>query len=284
MGSSTSPSMMTINSYARIMRDEPPFGPGRRAAARGPAVGQGECDRGSVPAAIRSRSAEHDEGVSHVTVRRAARPGQQAQPAARPDAELGQPAGRHLDGVRVRAGRRVAGAQRRVRPRCTAPCRSPTRRRRRRRRRRSSAASPCPSSRSRRTSARCRRTTIPSAPPRSVTPISPRARSSSVSATHRHSSQTVPSASVTTAAVWANPTGTTPAVVGGADAAAGGAVADRGSCTWIGRRGSRSRCRNGRRWRRRGRSSSSSPHAAATETSDRHRADQPPPHLVHRRR
>ena len=51
---------------------------------------------------------------------------------------------------------------------------------------------------------------MPSGPPRSVTPIRPWARCSGRAATHRHSSQTVPSSKVTSAAVRSNPTGTTP--------------------------------------------------------------------------
>src|SRR5688572_28766510 len=54
---------------------------------------------------------------------------------------------------------------------------------------------------------------IPSAGPRSVTPISPRARCSPSSAIHRHSSQTVPSGSVDRAAIDAKPSGTTPAAL-----------------------------------------------------------------------
>ena len=51
---------------------------------------------------------------------------------------------------------------------------------------------------------------MPSGPPRSVTPIRPWDRCSGRAATHRHSSQTVPSSKVTSAAVRSNPTGTTP--------------------------------------------------------------------------
>lgn len=56
-----------------------------------------------------------------------------------------------------------------------------------------------------------KRKSMPSAPARSVTPISPRARCSAVRAAHRHTSQTAPSAAVTRAATVWNPVGTTPA-------------------------------------------------------------------------
>jgi hypothetical protein len=49
----------------------------------------------------------------------------------------------------------------------------------------------------------------------SVTPIKPRPRSSGVPATHRHTSQTSPSAAVIVAATGSNPVGITPDVVGG---------------------------------------------------------------------
>ena len=103
---------------------------------------------------------------------------------------------------------------------------------------------------------------MPSAPPRSVTPISPRACSFAVSASHRHTSHVVPSAAVTRAATVPNPTGTTPVVVGAARVAAVRRSSAR-SC-W--------RSRRGRRRRRRPSSpppapSSSSPHAPATSST-----------------
>ena len=96
--------------------------------------------------------------------------------------------------------------------------------------------------------------TIPSAPPRSVTPIRPRERSSGVAATHRHRAQTSPSAAVTSAAWAANPAGTTPVVGVLAVEAAMVVGAAVGSLTV-------------------GALASSPPHAASTSTSENHRHD-----------
>src|SRR5688572_9241285 len=73
LGSSTSPSMMTINSYARSMRVEPPFGLGRPVSLPGPLGG----GRANMTRGVYRRSSshdhgrEHDEGVSHHPGRRA---------------------------------------------------------------------------------------------------------------------------------------------------------------------------------------------------------------------
>ncbi len=54
------------------------------------------------------------------------------------------------------------------------------------------------------------RNTIPAASPRSVTPINPRPRSSEVSASQRHTSQTSPSAAMIRASIVVKPSGCDP--------------------------------------------------------------------------
>jgi len=75
---------------------------------------------------------------------------------------------------------------------------------------------------------------IPSAPPRSVTPISPWLRRAAVSASHRHTSHVEPSAAVMRAATSSKPTGVTAAVVAGAAVDGTEVAAGGGSVTAVG--------------------------------------------------
>ncbi len=111
---------------------------------------------------------------------------------------------------RTRRPASTAGSRRRE-CRGTGPCRSIRRGipsgRRTRRSRAASASGTCRTSPP---SASSKRKAIPTASPRSVTPISPRPRSSPSSASHRHTSHTSPSAPVISAWIVVNPSGCRP--------------------------------------------------------------------------
>ena len=289
-GSSTSPSMMTINSYARIMRDEPPFGPGRIPYEGRCGHGAPRWGRVNVTGGVYRRRVvhgpEHDKGVSRRrSGGRSARRAEQLEQlaAARrcrwPRARRRAPRSPSCTARRRRSGRRPASGPSRHGTMSALETNDP------------SAAKkamlsgvgvsriqklPCVGA--------SHRNTMPSAPPRSVTPIRPRARSAGVSATHRHTSQTVPSAAVITPRRAAKPSGTTPGHGGGRSRHGRGAV------VVVGRHGGRRRSSAVGRRRRRDRRrpswsaapSSSSPHAARrrsgpaaprapTATTSRHR-------------